>query len=82
MKTKKPSAIIYNWDRKGIHELQSHIYCEENLLEYVTIYSLDNINNAVKDYSKYQPDLIISFGEKLPLNDKILNSRYIHYDNN
>ena len=80
MKTKKPSAIIYNWDRKGIHELQSHIYCEENLLEYVTIYSLDSINNVVKDYSKYQPDLIISFGEKLPLNDKILNSRYIHYD--
>ena len=80
MKTKKPSAIIYNWDRKGVHELQSHIYCEENLLEYVTIYSLDDINNVVKDYSKYQPDLIISFGEKLPLNDKILNSRYIRYD--
>ena len=81
MRTKKPSAIIYNWDRKGIHELQSHIYCEENLLEYVTIYSLENIDNLIKDYSKYAPDLIISFGEQTTINDKILNSKHIHYDN-
>ena len=81
MRTKKPSAIIYNWDRKGIHELQSHIYCEENLLEYVTIYSLENIENLIQDYSKYAPDLIISFGKKITINDKILNSKYIHYDN-
>ena len=80
MKTKKPSAIIYNWDRKGVYELQSHIYCEENLLEFVTAYSLDNSNNVVEDYSKYQPDLIISFNEKILFNDKFLNSRYIHYD--
>jgi len=80
MKTKKPSAIVYNWDRKGVFEIQSEIYCEENLIDYVTIYSLDNIDNLIKDYSKYQPDLIISFGNRIVLDSKILNLRYINYD--
>lgn len=80
MKTKKPSAIVYNWDRKGVFEIQSEIYCEENLIDYVTIYSLDNIDNLIKDYSKYQPDLIISFGNRIVLDSKILNLRYINYE--
>ena len=80
MKTKKPSAIVYNWDRKGVFEIQSEIYCEENLIDYVTIYSLDDIDNLIKDYSKYQPDLIISFGNRIVLDSKILNLRYINYD--
>ena len=80
MKTKKPSAIVYNWDRKGVFEIQSEIYCEENLIDYVIIYSLDNIDNLIKDYSKYQPDLIISFGNRIVLDSKILNLRYINYD--
>jgi len=80
MKTKKPSAIVYNWDRKGVFEIQSEIYCEENLIDYVTIYSLNDIDNLIKDYSKYQPDLIISFGNRIVLDSKILNLRYINYD--
>lgn len=80
MKTKKPSAIIYNWNRSGFHELKSQIYCEENLMDFVTIHSLDNVNDVMCDYSKYKPDVIISFGLKLNFDNKILNSRYIFYN--
>ena len=80
MRTKKPTAIVYNWDRKGVFEIQSQIYCEENLIDYVTIYSLGDVNNVLEDFSRHQPDLIITFGNRISLNDNILNQRYYHYD--
>ncbi len=62
MKTKKPSAIVYNWDRQGEVTLISDVYFEEYLHDEVIIYSLPYTNDVVGDYSRYQPDLIISVG--------------------
>ena len=36
-------------------------------------YSKGLVDNLIKDYSKYQPDLIISFGNRIVLDSKILN---------
>jgi glycosyltransferase involved in cell wall biosynthesis len=62
MKTKKPSAIVYNWYKQGEELLVSDVYFEEYLHDDVVVYSLPYTDNVFEDYSKYQPDLIISFG--------------------
>jgi glycosyltransferase involved in cell wall biosynthesis len=65
MKTKKPSAIVYNWYKEGEEILFSDVYFEENLYDEVIVYSLPYTDNVVEDYSKYKPDLIISFGDNI-----------------
>ena len=67
MKTKKPSAIIYNWNREGEITLVSDVYYEESLYDDVTVYSLPYTNNVIEDYSKYKPDLIISIGVEIDI---------------
>ena len=79
MKTKKPSAIIYNWDREGETTLVSDVYYEEDLYDYVTVYSLPYTNNVIEDYSKYKPDLIISIGIEIDIPHYHLKQIHIDY---
>jgi len=65
MKTKKPSAIVYNWYKQGEELLETSIYSEEGLFDEVVIYSLPYENTVFEDYTKYRPDIIISFGEQI-----------------
>jgi len=78
MKTKKPSAIVYNWYKEGEEILISDVYWEEGLHDEVIIYSLPYTNNVVEDYSKYRPDLIISFGNEVNIPHYHLSQIYIH----
>ena len=78
MKTKKPSAIVYGLDRLGTETIYSDVYFEESLYDECIIYSLEYNNQVVEDYSKYQPDLIISFGEKINIPDYRLSQIHLH----
>jgi len=77
MKTKKPSAIVYNWNREGEITLVSDVYFEENLFDDVIVYSLPYTNNVLEDYSKYKPDLILSFGVDVNIPHYQLQEIYI-----
>lgn len=80
MKTKKPSAIVYNWSREGESTLVSDVYFQESLFEDVIVYALPYTNNVLEDYSKYKPDLIISFGVDVNIPHYQLEQIYIPYD--
>jgi glycosyltransferase involved in cell wall biosynthesis len=79
MKTKKPSAIVYGLDRLGTETLVSDVYFEESLYDECIIYSLEYTNQVAEDYSKYQPDLIISFGEDINIPYYHLKQIHLHY---
>jgi glycosyltransferase involved in cell wall biosynthesis len=79
MKTKKPTAIIYNWDREGTVTLMSDVYFEENLYDEVIVYSLTYSGNVFEDYTKYKPDLIISIGIDLEIDNHFLYKIHINY---
>lgn len=81
MKTKKPTAIVYGWDRVGQHVLTSDIYWEEGLHEEIVIYSLPYDGNLDFDFTKYKPDIIVSIGIDLPINNFYLRRIYRYYDN-
>jgi glycosyltransferase involved in cell wall biosynthesis len=80
MKTKKPSAIVYGLEIKGEITLVSDVYFEESLFDDVVVYSLPYKNDVVGDYTKYQPDLIISFNELIEIPHHQLRQMHIHYD--
>lgn len=80
MKTKKPSAIVYGWHFQGNHILHSDVYFEENLEDEVQVFSLPYTNQVFDDYSKYEPDLIISIIDPIKINDPKLNSIHVHLD--
>lgn len=80
MTTKKPSAIVYGWHQLGDFVLTSEIYWEEGLYDEVYVYSLPHPENVSEDYTRYNPDLIISFGDVVNLPDIFLQNFHIHYD--
>lgn len=80
MTTKKPSAIVYGWHQLGDFVLTSEIYWEEGLYDEVYVYSLPYPENVSEDYTRYNPDLIISFGDVINLPDIFLQNFHIHYD--
>jgi glycosyltransferase involved in cell wall biosynthesis len=80
MKTKKPSAIVYGFEVKGELILTSDVYFEEHLYDEVVVYSSTYFNSVVEDFTKYEPDLIISIGEVIPIPHHQLSRRYIHLD--
>jgi glycosyltransferase involved in cell wall biosynthesis len=80
MKTKKPSAIVYGWYKEGEEILVSDVYFEEGLFDDVIIYSLPYSDTVVEDYSKYQPDLIISIGREIDVKHQYLKRIHIHMD--
>lgn len=81
MNTKKPSAIVYGWGDIGEFTLISEIYWEEHLYDEVFIYSLPYTDKVIEDYTKYKPDLIISFGENINVPHYHLKRFHIHYEN-
>lgn len=80
MKTKLPSAIIYNFHTQGELTLESQIYWEEGLYEDIVLYSLPYTGDVVKDYTKYRPDLIISIGEDISIPHNQLQERYVYIE--
>lgn len=80
MKTKKPSAIVYGWYKQGTDIITSDVYFEERLEDEVIIYSLPDLQNVDYDYTLYQPDLIISIGNKINVKNPFLAKIHIHYD--
>lgn len=78
MKTKKPSAIVYGWHSQGEQILYSDVYFEEHLYDEVHIYSLPYTNDVVGDYTKYQPDVIVSFIDEIEIPHYILSLKHIH----
>ena len=81
MKTKKPSAIVYNWNREGEVTLISDVYFEEYLHDEVIIYSLPYTDDVVGDYSRYKPDLIVSIGMDINIPHYHLRNIHIGYPN-
>ena len=81
MKTKKPSAIVYNRDREGEVTLISDVYFEEYLHDEVIIYSLPYTDDVVGDYSRYKPDLIVSIGMDINIPHYHLRNIHIGYPN-
>ena len=79
MKTKKPSAIVYNWSKEGEWTLVSDVYFQESLFDDVIIYAIPYTNNVLEDYSKYKPDLIISFGVDVNIPHYQLQQIHISY---
>jgi glycosyltransferase involved in cell wall biosynthesis len=80
MKTKKPSAIVYGLDVIGEHIINSDVYFEEYLFDEVVVYSLKYTDSVVEDYTKYEPDLIISIGEKINIPHYQLERIYVNLD--
>jgi len=80
MKTKKPSAIVYNWYKTGTEILVSDIYFEENLFDEVVVHSLPYTNDVFSDYTKYRPDIIISFRNNIQIPNYQLARIHYHYD--
>jgi hypothetical protein len=80
MKTKKPSAIVYGWYKEGEEILISDVYFEEGLEDEVVVYALPYTNDVVGDFSKYQPDLIISFFDEINVPHYYLKQLHIHFD--
>lgn len=64
MRTKLPSAIVYNWYKVGEFHLTNELYRSEGLVEKVIVYSLGDCADY-DDYSlksnilKYLPDTVI-----------------------
>ena len=81
MKTRKPSAIVYNWNRLGREIILSTIYREEHLYDEVIVYSIEYKGNVFEDYNKYRPDIIISFGEKIETGFYQLDRIHFNFDN-
>lgn len=80
MKTKKPSAIVYNWYKQGEELLQTSIYQEENLYDEVMVYSLPYSDTVFEDFSKYRPDIIISIGIEINIPHFQLQQIYVNVE--
>jgi glycosyltransferase involved in cell wall biosynthesis len=80
IKVKKPSAIIYGWDRIDTTILKSDVYFEENLIDDVVLYPLEYTGNVELDYSKYQTDLIIFIGDFPEIKNPQISDILIKYN--
>jgi hypothetical protein len=79
MKTKKPIAIVYGWDRVGEFDLTSDVYYWEGLQDSVKVYSFDKIDLKTH-FTVHNPDLIISIGKEITTNLESLNGRIMNLD--
>jgi hypothetical protein len=80
IKVKKPSAIIYGWNRTDTTVLKSDVYFEENLIDDIIFYPLEYTGNVELDYSRHQTDLIIFIGDFPEINNPQLSSISIRYN--
>lgn len=80
MKTKKPVALVYGWDRKGEHELTSDLYFWEGLEDGVKIFSYDHIINFQIHFTQTDPDLVVVIGDQFITPADSVNKRFLFYD--
>lgn len=76
---KKPSALVYGWDKIGVFELTSDIYFQEGLEDKVIVYSLPYVGAVELDFAKYTPDVIIHSGVNIDIKDPILQTKSFTY---
>lgn len=86
IKTSLPKAIIYGYSQKGVLELTSDVYFEENLQEKVIVHSLEDTSNIYDDIAFYKPDVIFTVGQEtinlkrhLKDNDFYIFAKWLHY---
>ena len=83
-KTTLQTALVYGWNRFGLHKLTSDVYFEEGLEEKVVIHSYRTSTNLKKHLAKHKPDIIIVFKtipkELQEINDDIIKSKIIYRD--
>lgn len=79
MKTRKPTAIVYGWDRVGEFDLTSDVYYWEGLQETVKVYSFDKIDLKTH-YTVKNTDLIVSIGTEIGTNLESINDRIVHLE--
>ena len=72
---------MYGWRELGTFTLTSDVYYEENLLDEVIVHSLPFTNEINKDYSLYQPDIIMGYNFNLTSNNRIISNRIVKYSN-
>lgn len=72
---------MYGWRELGTFTLTSDVYYEENLLDEVIVHSLPFTNEINKDYSLYQPDIIMGCNFNLTSSNKIISNRIVKYSN-
>ena len=80
IKTKKPSAIIYGWGEFGTFEIDSDVYYEENLFDKVVIYSIPHSFDIDKDFSEYNPDIIMCCGNQIQSQNPTISQRIVRYN--
>lgn len=79
MKTRKPTAIVYGWDRVGEFELVSDVYFWEGLQDTVKVYSFDKIDLKTH-FTVNNVDVIISIGTEIRTNLESLNGKIINLE--
>lgn len=79
MKTKKPVAIVYGWDRIGEFDLISDLYYWENINDFVKIFSFDNPLDFEEHFKKIDPDVVVTIGEGFFTSMPSINKRFINY---
>lgn len=80
MRTKKPSAIVYDWGEYGTFELTTDVYYEEKLFDKVVVYSIPFQNNLEKDFSIYLPDVVLCCNNTIHSKDLNISQRIINYE--
>ena len=76
---KKIKALIYNWHSLGDIELNSNVYCQENLENSIILHSLKFTGELEKDITQYNPDIIVYEGELIKIDNSVLTEKCLQY---
>ena len=76
---KKIKALIYNWHLLGDIELNSNVYCQENLENSIILHSLKFTGELEKDITQYNPDIIVYEGELIKIDNSVLTEKCLQY---
>ena len=80
MKTRKPIALVYGYNKIGEYQLTSDVYYWEGLQDEVQVYSYGDISDFETHYTLFNPDVIISIGRELKTNIETINQRVVTLD--
>lgn len=80
MKTRKPIALVYGYNKIGEYQLTSDVYYWEGLQDEVQVYSYGDISDFETHYTLFNPDVIISIGREFKTNIETINQRVVTLD--
>ena len=80
MKTKKPVALVYGWNRVGHHIITSDVYYWEGLQDSVTVHAFEDFQEFEQNLIDFNPDVIISFLGEVKCNLDSINKRIVSVD--